>query len=245
MRSPNKTRERAFSAPPIAVAIALSLPTAYLLQSLGGPDFQNAIMRRFALVPAEFWRGRWETTLTSLWLHGSWMHALVNAVFTLALATPVARLLGPGARGVFAFLFFYLACGVAAGVGYAVVHPDLIVPVVGASGAGAGLFAAAGRLMAGAGRVGPLLSRPVIGLTTAMVVVNGVFGAIGANLGGEPGTSVAWEAHLFGYAAGLFLIGPVASIFGERGEGPLKNEARPADIEPPGRPLGPWDSHAR
>jgi membrane associated rhomboid family serine protease len=52
-----------------------------------------------------------------------------------------------------------------------------------------------------------MLSAPVIGMGAAWVIVNLLVGVLGV-APGMGDAQVAWEAHLFGYAAGLLLIGP-------------------------------------
>jgi membrane associated rhomboid family serine protease len=85
------------------------------------------------------------------------------------------------------------------------------MPVVGASGAVSGLMAVAARLIAGQGRLGPILSSPVLSMAGAVVVLNllvALFG--GAVVPGAGGAAIAWEAHLAGFAAGLILARPFA-----------------------------------
>ena len=53
------------------------------------------------------------------------------------------------------------------------------------------------------------------------MVLNLLIGFTGVNLG-QGGQPVAWQAHLFGYAAGLFLVAPLARLAGvaeQRGPG--------------------------
>ena len=65
--------------------------------------------------------------------------------------------------------------------------------------------------MADRNRLGPILSRPVIGLGTAWVIVNVLAGALfGALMPGTGGAGIAWQAHLAGFVAGVLLAGPFA-----------------------------------
>ena len=60
----------------------------------------------------------------------------------------------------------------------------------------------------------PLATRTVVASTAAWIVINGAMGALHYAPGmGE--VSVAWEAHIIGYFAGLLLIGPFAAVFGQ------------------------------
>jgi membrane associated rhomboid family serine protease len=194
-----------FNAPWPALAMAGVIVASYGLQTFSGAE--AVIVPRFAFEPASFAAGRWDTLLTALFLHSSWTHALMNGVFALAFGTPVARLFGTGGRGASVFLLFYLLCGALSSLGYALVHPGSTALLVGASGAVSGLTGACARLMAGRGVPGPYFSGPVIGMTAAWVIVNLIIAVVGFAPGAGD-TPVAWEAHLFGFAAGLVLIDP-------------------------------------
>lgn len=195
-----------FNAPWPAVAIAAAILASHAGQALL-PDGGQA----YALYPAEVSAGRPLGLATSLFLHGGWTHAVMNAAFGLAFGTPVARFLGLQARGVVAFFIFYLLCGVAAGLTFVALHPTEPNPLVGASGAVSGLMGAAARLMETPGRLGSPFSRSALSMGAAWIAVNLLIAVTGYAPGAE-GASVAWEAHLGGFAAGLLLIGPFARV---------------------------------
>jgi len=163
-----------------------------------------------ALEPVRIWSGDMAGLVTSLFVHGGWIHALMNAAFALAFGAPVARLLGVGARGGVLFALFYIVCGVLAGLGYAAIHPQSTSLVVGASGAVAGLMGGAARLLDRPGHLSGLFAPRALSLALGWLVINLVMAAFG----GFPGLTgaVAWEAHLFGFAAGALLISPVAGL---------------------------------
>jgi membrane associated rhomboid family serine protease len=155
--------------------------------------------------------------LSALFVHGGWGHALINAAFALAFATPVARFFGMRRGGTAVFFLFYLLCGALSSLGYAAAHPTQAEPLVGASGAVSGLMGAAARLIAGKGRVGSIFSPPVLGMGGAWLVVNLLVGVLGSGfMPGASGATVAWEAHLAGFLAGVLLIGPFARLAGPR-----------------------------
>ena len=166
---------------------------------------------RLALVPARVLGGDPLGLVTSLFVHGGWLHALMNSVFALAFGAPVARFLGLGARGGVLFVLFYIACGIFAGLGYAAVHPASINPLIGASGAVAGLMGAAARLMDRPGELSGLFAPRSVSLGLGWLIVNLVLAVVGGIPGFGTGL-IAWEAHLFGYAAGALLIGPFARL---------------------------------
>lgn len=209
------SREPMFRAPAPVILLVAALIGAYLLQRLIGSD---AMIERFAFSPASLGKGRWGGLVSALFLHGSWAHVLMNALGALAFGAPVARLLGARAGGVLGFIAFYLTCGVLSCLGYALLHPGSPNLLVGASGAVSGLMGAASRLIergrrTAPGGLAPFTSPTVIGMAVSWVIVNGLIGLIGFGPG-TGGAPVAWEAHLFGYAAGLFLIAPTSRALG-------------------------------
>jgi membrane associated rhomboid family serine protease len=203
-------REPIFNAPGVALALVGLILGGYALQT----RFPMArVVEALAFSPQALAEGRWHVLLSALFVHGSWGHAFTNAGFALAFGTPVARFFGARGGGVTMFCLFYLLCGVLSSLGYAALHPSEAVPLVGASGAVSGLMGAAARLIAGEGRVGQILSPPVLGLGGAWLAVNLVVGVLGGGfMPGANGATVAWEAHLAGFLAGVLAIGPFAAL---------------------------------
>jgi len=206
---PPKAHEPAFNSPWPALLLPGALLVAYVLQGLaGGPE---AAAEDFGFSPAALGEGRWLGLLTALFVHASWSHVGLNALGALAFGAPVARWIGVRGFGPLIFFVFYLVCGVLGSLGFALCHQGAPTILVGASGAVYGLMGAASRMLGLRGPesgLAPFVSARVIGVAVSCVVVNGLMALFGA-----PGMSgvgpIAWEAHLFGYAAGLLLIGPV------------------------------------
>jgi membrane associated rhomboid family serine protease len=212
LEAPRPEREPMFNAPWTLVALCIGLICLYALQST---QLSDAQVEQFALTPAALVAGRWQILLTSLFLHGSWPHVLMNSVAVIAFGPPTARLMGTDVRGAAVFFAFYLACGVLAGLGFVACDPHDVSPVVGASGAVSGLLGAASRLIQGHGRVGPIIGPTVLGMGAAWAIVNVVLGVSGLTPGAM-GMPVAWQAHLAGYLAGVLLIGPFVRLAGPR-----------------------------
>ncbi len=172
----------------------------------------DAAALTFSFTPSDMWNGHFLGLFTALFVHGGWSHVLVNSVFLLAFGAPFARAVGPSWKGGILFLLFFLVCGVLGNLGYAVRHLADVQPVIGASGAIAGFYAAASRTLGrpGAARsegLAPLTSPTVLAMGAAWIAGNLLVGVFGLNAGfGAPGASVAWEAHIAGYLAGLFLV---------------------------------------
>ena len=199
--------EPLFNAPVLAVLVGASMPVLFFFQERL-PDGGAA----WAFSPADLAEGRFGGLFTSMLLHGSWMHALMNAGGAVVFGTPVARVL-PGARGVLAFLALYITAGVLSALGYGLIHWGSTNALVGASGAVFGLIGAAMRLTDGNGRVLSLTDPRLIRTSAAWMAVNLVTGLISL-APGVTGARIAWEAHAFGYLVGVLAIGPLVRWFG-------------------------------
>lgn len=77
------------------------------------------------------------TPLTSMFLHGSWMHLIGNMLFFWVFGNNIEDSMGR-----VRFLVFYIICGLAAAVAHIFVQPGSPVPTVGASGAVSGIMGA-------------------------------------------------------------------------------------------------------
>lgn len=148
------------------------------------------------------------TILTSMFLHGGWLHLIGNMWYLWIFGDNVESKLGR-----VRFLMFYLLCGAAAGLAHAIVHVDSPVPTVGASGAIAGVLGAYLMLFPKAKVltwvpvivVGYFIEFPAIvllGLWFLMQLLNETLALAG------PGEvqSVAWMAHIGGFIAGMILV---------------------------------------
>jgi membrane associated rhomboid family serine protease len=208
-------REPLISAPWPAVVLPVIFLAIYALQAFSGES--DRIVETFAFQPAALLQGAYAELATSLFIHGNWPHVLFNSAFALAFGAPVARLFGTTPLRGLVYLIFFLVCGVLANLGYALVHMGDTerVAVVGASGGIAGFMGAASRLIRRRpdGGLAPFTSPTVVGMAAAWISGNVLIGLTGLApmTGGAP---IAWEAHLAGYAAGLFLIEPFARGFG-------------------------------
>ncbi|NOZ84915.1 MAG: rhomboid family intramembrane serine protease [Deltaproteobacteria bacterium] len=102
--------------------------------TLAFPGFADAC----ALVPAEIFRGEhFYTLLTSMFIHGGIVHILGNMYFLWIFGDNVEDVLGP-----LRYLLFYIVCGIAAGLSHTLVAGPSEIPLVGASGAIAGVMGA-------------------------------------------------------------------------------------------------------
>ena len=88
----------------------------------------------YGVVPAELHA---PTLVTSMFLHGSWSHVLGNMWYLWIFGDNVEDRLGHGR-----FIVFYLVCGIAAALGQVMIDPVSTQPMIGASGAIAGVMGA-------------------------------------------------------------------------------------------------------
>ena len=131
---PLRSSQRTYSTPVVTMAL-ISVNLAVFIYEISLPEYQlNRFIRVYAIVP-EFFRP--SMLLTSMFLHGGWMHVLGNMWFLWIFGKGIEDLLGH-AR----FLIFYLACGVAAGIIHTFTNYYSPVPTLGASGAIAGVMGA-------------------------------------------------------------------------------------------------------
>lgn len=198
------------NAPWPVVALVVVIVFGYLLQSRFPLE---RVTEWLAFSPALLLDGHPERMITSVFVHGNWAHALMNAAFILAFGAPVARFFGPSVGGALDFFLFYLFCGVLACAGFAALHWGQAVSLIGASGAASGLMGGAARLIGGNGQVGPIFSRAVTGLGLGWLIVNIIMAFAGGLLvPGAGSAAVGWEAHLAGFAVGVLLIGPFGRL---------------------------------
>ena len=164
----------------------------------------NEFIVYFGLVPAAF---SWVAVLTSMFLHGGIMHFAGNMLFLWIFGDNVEDRMGHGR-----FLTFYVLCGAAAALAQTITDPDSVVPMVGASGAIAGVMGAYLVLYPRSRIVTLLPLIPFIqivevpavfflGFWFLMQFISGI-GTL-ATATGEAVGGIAFWAHVAGFVAGL------------------------------------------
>jgi membrane associated rhomboid family serine protease len=120
------------SAPVITVTIIVLNALAWFYEVSMPRDSLTVFLQAYGVVPAAFSP---PTLLTSMFLHGSWSHVIGNMWYLWIFGDNVEDRMGHGR-----FLAFYLLCGVAAAFGQMVIDPESALPMIGASGAIAGVM---------------------------------------------------------------------------------------------------------
>jgi membrane associated rhomboid family serine protease len=193
------------------MAISLALVPDRLLKfvAVGGPAF--APSDEFG-VPQPY------TLLSYMFLHGNIVHLAGNMLFLWVFADNIED-----AFGHFKFLIFYIVCGLFAGLTHVVMLPTSSVPLIGASGAVAGVIAAyvvlhpQVRVWVLAFRFIPLRITAALALG-AWIVVQLAMVALPYLVASPQLGPVAWWAHVGGLLAGgvlvVFLRRPGVPLFG-------------------------------
>lgn len=142
------------------------------------------------------------TLLSYMFLHADWLHLVLNMWMLWIFADNIEDVTGHGA-----FAVFYLLCGILAGLLHIIFNPGSFVPIIGASGAVAGVMGAYFVLYPH-GRVATLIFIFVVRLpaTVFLGIWFGVqlFSGLGESAGSAAG--IAWWAHVGGFASGMMLI---------------------------------------
>ncbi len=203
--------------PMITVLLIVANVVVFLYQFSLGSGAGQQLIYTFGMIPAripELFAGHDVTVrqaiwplLTSIFLHGGWLHLIGNLWFLWVFGDNVEDYLGH-----FKYLLFYLLCGVGAGVVHALANLGSTVPAVGASGAISGVLGAYIVLYPRA-RVVTLVPLVFFFFTVQLpaVVVLGYWFLIQFLSGlSEVGTrhlgGVAWWAHIGGFVLGAMLV---------------------------------------
>src|SRR5580700_9861979 len=120
--------------PYITVTIIILNVLAWLFELALPADVRTPFLQVYGVVPADFHA---TTLITSMFLHGGWMHVLGNMWYLWIFGDNVEDRLGHGR-----FIVFYLLCGIIAALGQIAIDPESTLPTIGASGAIAGVMGA-------------------------------------------------------------------------------------------------------
>src|SRR3984893_15032159 len=120
--------------PYVTITIIVLNTLAWLFELSLPQETLNAFLTVYGVVPAYF---SWPTLITSMFLHGGWMHVIGNMWYLWIFGDNVEDSLGHGR-----FIVFYLLCGIVAAFGQILIQPDSTLPTIGASGAIAGAMGA-------------------------------------------------------------------------------------------------------
>ncbi len=206
--------------PVVTVTLIVLNALVFLFMTMGAaanPHFYQHVIREYGLIPAHFFSDKlFELGValpvvfkpfTAMFLHGGLFHVAGNMLYLWIFGNNVEDYLGH-----FKFILFYLLTGIIAAVSFMVIEYDSTVPMVGASGAVAGVMGAYLMLWPHA-RVRTFLflfifitiiEIPAVLLLGVWIFIQVMNGMAACSAGG--GTGVAWFAHVGGFIAGLGII---------------------------------------
>src|SRR6266487_3214896 len=201
-------RSRRF--PFINIILILANVLAFLYETQMGPSTLKGFIFTWGLIPSHFWSdpaSAWITIFTAMFLHGGWFHIISNMWFLFIFGDNVEERMGS-----FRYLIFYLLSGAAAGLLQAYVLPTSTEPMIGASGAIAGVLGAY-LISFPRSRIASLV--PILFIFTIIEVpaviflvfwfvsqlYSGLFAMQGANASG-----IAWWAHIGGFLFGVIMV---------------------------------------
>lgn len=236
---PLRDENPTYTAPVVTITIIVMCVVVFVYELMVGLDLATF---RFALIPAELTQGihplypvgdsgvenlnpAWLTVFTSMFMHGSWTHILSNMWYLWIFGNNIEEAMGKAK-----FIAFYLICGGVAAAAQALLGPDSLVPMVGASGAIAGVLGAYLVLYPGSRVLCLILTFIITTIEVPAFIVLGfwfllqVFSGV-VHLGPHSTQGgVAYAAHVGGFVAGIVL----ARVFaGQDGRPPRQSSARP------------------
>ena len=189
--------------PYVTISLVVINSLVFIYEFLLGP-WVREFTYEFGLVPAYF---SWRSVITSMFLHGGFLHVAGNMLYLWIFGDNVEDRMGHGR-----FIVFYLLCGIAAALAQAYTVPDSTVPMVGASGAIAGVMGAYFILYPHSRIVTlvtllffwQIMEIPAIfflGIWFLMQFLSGVGSLTAATSG--PAGGIAFWAHIAGFLAGV------------------------------------------
>ena len=235
----------------VTVALIAACTIVWIVQAIGGDQFDAELIFRLGMIPVtvlgELRREPdmvtvtpWLTIVTSMFLHGGFMHLFGNMMYLWIFGDNVED-----AMGHWRFALFYLLCGAVAGLTHAAVEPASQIPTIGASGAVSGVLGAYFMLHPRRGVWILVFFMPMRFPAWAVLGVWIGYQVISALTAGPAGGGVAWYAHIGGFAAGALLVVPLkkrgvplfdAGFVRARRRTPYQP---PPEAETPG--MGPWE----
>ncbi len=200
---PSRTR------PGVTIGLIAVNVLVFLFQAMLPEETAQRFLDAFAVVPAQF---SLVDVFTSLFVHAGIAHLAGNLLFLWIFGDNVEDRLGHGR-----FAVFYVVCGYVAAIAQTALVPDSLIPMVGASGAIAGVMGAYVVLYPQS-RVLMLFPFPPIlfelpavfflGFWFVMQFLSGI-GTLPIFRGGTISGGVAFWAHVAGFACGLALVIPM------------------------------------
>ena len=218
---------------PLIVLLLIAVNILLFLHEISLEKTLELFIKNYGVIPARFFSlnidifSRSYPFITSLFLHGSWVHLLGNMWFLWIFGNNIEDRMGH-----FRFSIFYLVCGIASGLMHTYINPQSSIPTIGASGAISGILGAYFVLypFARVLTLVPIFFIYFVRLPAFFFLglwfLLQFFSGASSILSGETMTGgVAWWAHIGGFASGIVLL-PFFLIGRKRSNKSRKNYKR-------------------
>jgi membrane associated rhomboid family serine protease len=212
--------------PFVTVGLIILNTAIFVFGVTQGTEFASFVAVKYGFIPVElvqsveltpaFSVSAWLTPFTSMFLHGGWMHLIGNMLFLWIYGNNIEDYFGH-----VKFLIFYLLSGLAAVALFTALGPSSEVPLVGASGAIAGVMGAYIVLHPRAKitilflfifiQLFELPAKVVLGLWF-------VYQLVMSMLDRASGGGIAWAAHVGGFVFGWLVLTALIKITGRGGQ---------------------------
>lgn len=227
--SPDSSHEPIFNVPNCVVGVLALMVLIHLGRGVLSPEADLSFVLATAFVPGRYGPlgdalpggdlARFTSPFTHMLVHGDWIHLGLNSAWLLAFGGAIAE-----RTGTLRFLAFFVLSGLGGAAAFYLANDGQMTPMVGASGAISGLLGGTLRILFPAMKnggfrrlreaprsiplmpLGETLTDSRILITSAILVLINVLTIIGFGVA-QNSAGIAWEAHLGGYAIGIFTYG--------------------------------------
>ena len=194
--------------------IVLNVLAFFVELGQGSEGALQSFITSWGVVPREYSVGHdippmiplpyWSTLITSMFLHGGWMHLGGNMLYLWIFGDNLERVMGAAK-----YVVFYIVCGLAAGLAHILFAGGSSVPSVGASGAISGVLG--GYLLMFPNNRVKVLTRGGVASVPALVVLGmwiviQLVSQLGSIAETSQGGGIAYMAHIGGFVAGMALV---------------------------------------
>lgn len=200
--------------PVVTIALIVANTAVFFYELSLEPRLLETFIYQMGMVPASIIQahipgtGGYFTVLTSMFLHGGWMHIIGNMLYLWIFGNNIEDSMGH-----FRFVIFYLVTGLAAAAAHLALNPASTIPTIGASGAVSGVLGAYlvlfphARIKTLIFLLGPFFRIIYLPAWLLLIFWIGIqllsqaAGGMDSSAGG-----VAYAAHIGGFVAGIALI---------------------------------------
>jgi len=208
--------------PPVAtfILIGINILSWVFLQGLGSAEALGSSVCNYGLIPGDILgnvpvgtgfpgggagcpvdgNGSYLTVVSSMFMHGGWMHLIGNMWFLWIFGDNVEDAMGP-----VRFVIFYLLSGLGAAAAQAATDPNSVIPMVGASGAIGGVMGAYALLFPKA-RILCIFIFTTLSVPAFLMLGYWVLIQFLGSMQDTGGGGVAFWAHIGGFVAGAVLV---------------------------------------